>query len=190
MDLRIFQENIEENTIITDITSNNITDTLLHSDNSTTINISSNSENVEHNEHIEHNLNCDTLNECIICLDSIRIDRPTWSCLQCKQVFHLQCKESWEIISPQTIFTCPHCKYKAIPVKNQPQQHTVDTHTEIYTPTLIDHITQHYNCHSKCHGCLCVICSITCVFILFISIYYIYTSCIEYNSYYNYTYIH
>ena len=51
-------------------------------------------------------------NICTICLEKINIGDQTWTCSQCNQVFHLDCKQSWEIISPGEIFKCPHCKYE------------------------------------------------------------------------------
>ena len=94
---RIFQENIEENII-----SNNITQYTLATDNPIIIHIP--------DEHINDDVYNNLDDECLICLEKINIGDQTWTCTQCNQVFHLDCKQSWEIISTDKIFKCPHCK--------------------------------------------------------------------------------
>lgn len=127
MDNRIFQENIEENII-----SSNIAPYMLTTDNPTVIHISDEHINDDINNDLDDYLNNNLDDECLICLEKINIGDHTWTCSQCNQVFHLDCKQSWEIISPGEIFKCPHCKYES----NSSQQSLEITRTNptnVYT---------------------------------------------------------
>ena len=176
MDTQIIQENIEENTI-----SNTMEAPLLNSDIEQS-HISITSDNV-------------ITEDCLICLEVLGPIQSKWMCPQCHQTIHTNCKENWNRVLTESYFICPHCKYKEIN-ETQPSQNTVsvlnirDNDRRIsHNPTPIDFVIQQFTCYNKCGGCAYVICSITCVCILFISIYIMYTTCINITSYYNYTYI-
>jgi len=55
--------------------------------------------------------------ECIICLDNLLPEQPTYTCTKCKVIVHKICKEEWYRSRRDTelsIYTCPHCKYRSI----------------------------------------------------------------------------
>ena len=52
--------------------------------------------------------------DCLICLDVIGLSQSSWSCPQCQQILHTDCKEDWNRRLPEPFFTCPHCKFKVL----------------------------------------------------------------------------
>ena len=55
--------------------------------------------------------------ECIICLDNLLPDQPTYTCTECNVIVHKICKEEWYQSRNDTesnIYICPHCKYHSI----------------------------------------------------------------------------
>ena len=55
--------------------------------------------------------------ECIICLDNLLPEQPTYTCAECNICVHKICKEEWYQSRSDVelnIYTCPHCKYRSI----------------------------------------------------------------------------
>jgi hypothetical protein len=185
MDTQIFQENIQDN--IQDNIQENIQDNNQDNIVSNTLEEPLMLQDIE-SYYVNENaaiINSVQNEECLICFEPIYTNQKLWTCPQCNKIFHLVCKKKWEEVLPSPYFTCPHCKYKEPTIVNESN---IITNYINNNDTIISHSGIFYYL-SECRECIGITMLVSCLFVLFIIVYFVYEEYMIVNSYYNYTYI-
>lgn len=86
--------------------------------------------------------------ECIICLDLLLPNQPTYTCTNCNIIVHKVCKEKWfnsRAIIGSNKYICPHCKYTSIVNNINDNQQLQLTDIRTIEPINIQHDIQYTN---------------------------------------------